>query len=439
VLGSTDLGATLVPRRRSYGVGGTCAGIAAILDDERDRQPTVWLDAGDLTVGPAGVLLGARPWADLARLPVAAAATGNHEFDDGVPALLEAARRLPYPLLCANVDVGLPASALVDTGAGPLGVIGLTHPHSHLFSQAPPPIDGWADRVGALAAGLRRDGARWVVVLLHDGVDWWPTDDRGTFGTRSDRLAAVAAPWAPHADLILGGHTPGAWIGELGGTPAAHPHLFAASVVVVDVLAPPARPVIRGVYPVPAVPPTAPSAATDALEAAADRVVARTGRCWLGRTGASAYLPDLVAAALRVAGSADAGLAPASQHTTQGALDGAVAALGPGPVTELDLMELFGFDDDRPAVVGLRPGEFGTAVDRFHQVADPASQAGDRLWWNWCRMPPGTSTAAARPSTVAVLPHMVPRLAELLGRDLDTTPGPTGAREALCRVLGRQP
>ena len=127
VLATTDLAGSLVPVPTSYGEGGTCAGVAELLERERERQPTVWLDAGDFAVGPAFPLLGERPWADMAELPIAAAAAGNHEFDDGVPALLEAAALLPYPLLCANADVGLPASAIVETGAGPLGVIGLTH------------------------------------------------------------------------------------------------------------------------------------------------------------------------------------------------------------------------------------------------------------------------------------------------------------------------
>jgi 2',3'-cyclic-nucleotide 2'-phosphodiesterase (5'-nucleotidase family) len=61
-----------------------------------------------------------------------ATVAGNHDFDDGVGALLAGAQSLPYPMLCAaNVDVGLPATALLDTPVGPLGVIGLAHPDGH--------------------------------------------------------------------------------------------------------------------------------------------------------------------------------------------------------------------------------------------------------------------------------------------------------------------
>ena len=225
VLATTDLAGTLVPIRTSYGEGGTCAGVVELLERERDRQPTVWLDAGDFTVGPTSPLLGERPWADMAALPITAAAAGNHEFDDGVSAMLKAARLLPYPLLCANVEVGLPPAAMVETGAGPLGVIGLTHPHVHRLSQAPPPAEDWPERVGPLARQLRSQGARWVAAILHDGVDWWPNPDPGGPPTRSrsQRLAALAAPWADQVDLIVGGHVPDAWRASWPGPRPATP------------------------------------------------------------------------------------------------------------------------------------------------------------------------------------------------------------------------
>ena len=128
VLATTDLGAAFVPVPTSFGPAGTCAGVAGMLAAEQARQPTIWLDAGDLTVGPVPLLLGRRPWPEMAGLPLSAAAAGNHEFDDGVPALRAAARLLPYPLLCADVDAGLPPATLLETRAGPVGVLGLTHP-----------------------------------------------------------------------------------------------------------------------------------------------------------------------------------------------------------------------------------------------------------------------------------------------------------------------
>ncbi|GAA3610303.1 hypothetical protein GCM10022419_114130 [Nonomuraea rosea] len=93
-------------------MSGTGTGVERMLRSERERQPTVWLDAGDLTVGPGAQLLGERPWQEVAGLPLVAAAAGNHDFDEGVTALTEAARRLPFPLLCANADAGLPGHVL---------------------------------------------------------------------------------------------------------------------------------------------------------------------------------------------------------------------------------------------------------------------------------------------------------------------------------------
>jgi 2',3'-cyclic-nucleotide 2'-phosphodiesterase (5'-nucleotidase family) len=439
VLATTDLAAELIPRQVSWGAGGTCAGVAELLERERERQPTVWLDAGDLTVGPAAPLLGERPWRDIAGLPIDAVAAGNHEFDDGVPALLEAASELPFPLLCANVDMGLPGSALIDTAAGALGVIGLTHPHVHRLTEAPPPAEDWPGRVEPLARDLRGQGARWVVAVLHDGVDWWPNLEPGGPPTlaRADRLGGTARRWATAVDLVVGGHVPDGWVGELAGTPAGHAHVFADSVLVVDLPGQRGeRAVVRGWSRVPAVRPQRPTAATEALDAAAGSVLGESRHTWVSRTGSERYLPDLIAVALREAGGTDAGMVMAAQHLTQGSLDGVTAVLRAGPVTELDLMWLFGVVDDRPAVVELRPGELAAAVARHDAIADPGAHDADRVWWNWSRMPAGVSAGPGEPETLAVMPWVVPRLAELLGRDLVSEPGSGGARAALLRVLG---
>jgi 2',3'-cyclic-nucleotide 2'-phosphodiesterase (5'-nucleotidase family) len=438
ILATTDLAAELVPRRVSWGESGTCAGVVELLNTERERQPTLWLDAGDLTVGPAYPLLGERPWGDIGELPIDAAAAGNHEFDDGVAALLEAARGLPFPLLCANLDVGLPGSAMVETAAGALGVIGLTHPHVHRLTQAPPPADDWPERVAPLARELRDQGARWVVAVLHDGVDWWPNLETGDPATRAraERLTDVAGPWAGAVDLIVGGHVPDGWVGELAGTPAGHAHVFADSVLVIDLPGQHgARPVMRGWFRVPSTRPRRATAATEALDAAAENIVGESRHTWVSRTAAERYLPDLIAVALREAGGTDAGMVLAAQHLTQGSLDGVTAVLQAGPVSELDLMWLFGVVDDRPAVIELRPGELAAAVARHDAIADPEARDADRVWWNWSRMRAGVSAGNGEPRTVAVVPWVVPRLAELLGRDLASEPAGEGARSALLRVL----
>jgi hypothetical protein len=434
ILATSDLGATTVPLSTSYGTGGTCAGVETLLEHECERQATIWLDAGDFVVGsPAHALLGERPWAEVATLPISAATVGNHEFDDGVDALREALPRLAFPVVCANLDIGLDPATLVQTPGGAVGVVGLTHPRIDELSKAPPTFRRH-DRIVDLARRLRRDGARWVVALLHDGVEWWPTDDPAcpAVATRATRLEPTVRPWARAVDLILGGHNFAAWTGTLAGVPAAQPHLFAASVAVVD-LAP--DPVVRGIFVVPPTRPAASTPATDAIDAAAARTVAQLTDRWTTRTGAARYLPDLLAEALRVAAGTDAGFALPSLHAIQAPLDGAIAAVGPGPVSELDLVRLLGAPGYDPVIAELRPGELERAIRMHWTFADPRHTMADVLPWNWCRMPAGVSVDGRVPATVAVLPGVVAHLSEWLGRDVEAQAAGADAIRALRLLL----
>ena len=98
-------------------------------------------------------------------------------------------------------------------------------------------------------------------------------------------------------------------------------------------------------------------------------------------------------------------------------------------------MWLFAVADDRPVTVELRPGELAALVAGHDAIADPGARDADRVWWNWSRMPAGISAGTGDPDSVAVMPWVVPRLSELLGRDLGAEPATTGAREALVRAL----
>jgi len=433
ILATSDLGAATWPLRTSSGRSGTIAGVVELLERSREKRPTVWLELGDLVVGhPSYPLLGERPWADVMGLPIAAAAAGNHDFDDGVEALLAIAPRLGFPLLAANVDAGLPPATLIDTDAGPLGVIGITHPRVHeLSGGAPAPV---AVDVGALARELRGDGARWVVALLHDGVEWWP-EGRG-IATRSTRLEGIVREWAGAVDVILGGHNFGAWSGTLHGTPFAEPNLWAASVAVIDLPGEPGHePLIQGIRRVPAVEPERSSAAIEAVRAAEERIVGELPEQWLTRTGVERYLPDWMAGAFRAATGADTGFVIPNFHGIQAPLDGAIAALGPGPVSELDLLRMVAALDYDPVLVELRAGELDRALELQWATADPANSATDALPWNWCRMPAGVSRGGRPAASVACIPGVVPHLEEWLGRGLDPQPGGVSALEALRSAL----
>lgn len=437
IIATTDLGASFIPLRASFGTAGTCAGVARLLDREADQGAAVWLDAGDLAVGPLSRLLAEQPWRDIGEQPISATVAGNHEFDRGLEELHRAVDLLPFPMLCANVDVGLPSATMVDTDAGPLGVIGLTHPRCHLYSQAPEQAHDWPERVRDHTRSLRAEGARWVVAILHDGVDWWPERQGDTYAIRSraTRISDVCRGWVDEVDLVLGGHMPADWIGQLQGVPAGHAGFFAASALVVDLPPPPDGPVIRGTVRVPPVRPTERTPAVAALEEAEAEILGHGQHTWLGRPGAAHYLPDLVASALQLATGADAGLAFAAQHATQNSLDGAVSALPAGPVSRLDLVRLFPYRDDHPVVVDLGPDGLEAAVRSHNALSDPRNPAGDQVWWNWGRMPAGVYATADRPRTVAVLPYIADRLSELLDRGLDREPVRTSMLATLATML----
>ena len=430
VIGTSDLGAAVVPLRTSYGESGSLAGIVELLDRERECGPAIWLDVGDLVVGsPARALLGEPRWDDVADLPIAAAAAGNHEFDDGVDALLEAVPRLAFPVVCANLDIGLEPTALVDTAAGPVGVIGLTHPQCDRYTAAPALAPDWKGRVESLVRDLRRRGARWTVALYHDGVEWWP--EGSSFATRAGRLQAAARPWAPHVELVLLGHNFGAWVGDLAGTPAGEPHLFASSVVVVDLVD---QAVVRGVFPVDPVWPAESTPAVAAINAAHSRTVAHSEHRWLTRTGAEHYLPDLIAEGFRIASGADAGLVLPAFHGIQAPFDGAMAALGPGPVSELDVLRMFAAPGYDPVIIELRRGELRRAREAHWHLADPRNPQHDGQWWNWCRMPSAAS-GNADPATVAVIPAVASHLSRWLAREIESESAGVSATEAAIAAL----
>lgn len=111
-----------------------------------------------------------------------------------------------------------------------------------------------------------------------------------------------------------------------------------------------------------------------------------------------------------------------------------MAQLPAGPVTQLDLARLFPSDDYGPVVAELRPGEWDRLVAHHAAVADPSNAATDGLWWNWCRMPAGTSTTTRDPASVAMVAGNVPLVSAWLERELVAEPSPVPAREALVAV-----
>ena len=54
-------------------------------------------------------------------------------------------------------------------------------------------------------------------------------------------------------------------------------------------------------------------------------------------------------------------------------------------------------------------------------TADPANRDGDRVWWNWCRMPAAASTGAGDPASVAMIAGVTQHLSLLLDRDVQAS------------------
>jgi 2',3'-cyclic-nucleotide 2'-phosphodiesterase (5'-nucleotidase family) len=439
ILATNSMLGSIIPMPATYGEGGSIPGVVELLDRQRESMPTVWVDSGDLTMSGQSGRFGFNALLELPPLPLAAAAVGNHELDDGPDALCDLARKVSFPILCADRDLGLPGTTMIETPHGGVGIVGIAHPFAHELAHAPTPLPGGNQAALAEHADqLRRDGARWVLALLHDGATWWAPSGIDAPQSRTGWLHESTSAWAGRFDAILGGHTLTAWTGELHGTPAGQAHACAASVLAVDLCADPPHVHIHPPARVPAVAPASATPTAIALRAAANRTVGELTHTWESRPGARHYLPNLIAAAMRASTGADAAFVPASELFTQAPVDGTVAALRAGAVTELDLLRLYPFGEAGVVVLELRPGEFRRLVECHDSVADPANTGGDALWWNWARAPAGTASGPNEPSTVAVESRDVARLlCSWLDRDLTVLQSSVSGRHAVEQLIAR--
>src|SRR5205807_453267 len=119
------------------GVGWLSGWLEAIRQDARERGGEVLLvDGGDEFQGSliSNQFQGRSVVEVFNALGVAAAAVGNHEFDFGMPALIERMKEAKYPILAANIfkkgtqerPVWARPSALLDVRGLKVGFIGLT-------------------------------------------------------------------------------------------------------------------------------------------------------------------------------------------------------------------------------------------------------------------------------------------------------------------------
>ena len=186
-------------------VGGA-ARLATLLERERRRGPSLWLDSGDALEG-AEVFhrWGGRLELELlSSLGLGAMALGNHELSlDGARLAELFATSARFPVLAANLRARadsaladrLVPSVLLDAGGVRVGVVGVANPTSppNLASPDNPwRLDIATDSAGAVQAAVDDVAARsaLVVVLSHLGLDQDRELVRNTTGI----------------DLVLGGH-----------------------------------------------------------------------------------------------------------------------------------------------------------------------------------------------------------------------------------------
>jgi 2',3'-cyclic-nucleotide 2'-phosphodiesterase (5'-nucleotidase family) len=210
---------------RPVDVGGA-ADLATMFDEEAAVLPgdTLLLAAGD-NVGaspPNSALLDDAPAIDVENAwGMDATAYGNHEFDFGVPRILEHLERADFPFLSSNiveVHTGRPPSwmdrsAVFNVNGVRVGVIGATVRTTPelVRADATEGLDFWEEAKGIVLESerLRRRGVQVQVVVIHEGA---------VLG--NNRVASVApSPWQgpimdivesiqhTEVDLVIAGHT----------------------------------------------------------------------------------------------------------------------------------------------------------------------------------------------------------------------------------------
>ena len=235
IMTTTDLVGSFFPQATSYGRLPGAAALQATVEDLRTAAGGgLWIDTGDLAQGSAlGALSdGVWPFLALRELSIDVAVAGNHELDWGHAHLRRWSAELPFPLLAANLRLGLPATHMLAADGGPVGVIGVSLP---AMPAMHPGVTAHPDPAGIVvehAAALRADGARHVVLALHDGVDAVP--GAGAPAVVTERMRKLCDGLRGRVDLVLGGHTLNCFAGTLAGVPFLQPWAFGSQVGVAD-------------------------------------------------------------------------------------------------------------------------------------------------------------------------------------------------------------
>jgi hypothetical protein len=360
LLTTNDFVGSFFPQPTSYGTLPGAAALQATIDDLRtEAGGALWIDTGDLAQASAlGALSdGVWPFLALRELSIDASVVGNHELDWGVDHLRRWGAELPFPLLAANLPLGLPATLVL----GDVGVIGMSLPAMAVMH---PGIEAVPVSLRELAAGLRAGGARHVVLALHDGVD----------AGSVERMEALCAELRGAVDVVLGGHTLQCHAGLLGGVPFLQPWGFGSQVGVAD-LGADGRAELRLVDPGPPLPwRGAGAAAQPALEA---EIVGRLDRP-LADDALATTIADEV---LRVDDRLDRVHVGPGDLWNQPSRDGIGAFLGAGDVSLAQVLRLTPLTGGRSVwggrlVAAEVPGQGTLAMSEFYA----AFSGGEHDW-----------------------------------------------------------
>jgi 2',3'-cyclic-nucleotide 2'-phosphodiesterase (5'-nucleotidase family) len=429
---TNDFLSSLSPMATSYGRLPGGHALRRAVDRLRQGQPTIWADAGDFSNGgPLSATSGAAlSFRAAGELGIEVATLGNHEFDLGLGHVKEQCAALSFPVVCANVEADVPAATLIETEAGPVGFIGLTHPQVASFTPFAPAADAeLASIVADHAQALRRDGAIAVVVLFHFGVNWSVADD-GTHLPDPSPVLELTGAWGDAVDAVVLGHTLGRWAGIVDGIPHAQPWAFGAELGVIDL------DLASGEHSVELIPVSAESAS--AWNGSGAAAIAQAEREVVGHIdepltidfGDDISLADFAAEALCEATGASAAVVPVvGMH--QPAIEGVMYQWPAGPVSEADVARFWPWNEDRCLIAEVTEAEL-EAITSF-VAPEP--------WLAW-----GTSAAPAmvrmRP-TIAVPRDYVDwgtvQIEQLVGRTLAWRPLNVRLRDALRTSLAAQP
>jgi hypothetical protein len=436
ILTSNDFLASFFPQATSYGRLPGGAALEATVDDLRtEADGGLWIDTGDLAQGSAlGALSdGVWPFLALRELSIDVAVAGNHELDWGAAHLRRWSAELPFPLLAANLRLGLAARRMLPAAGRALGVIGLSLP---AISVLHPGVAALRDTAGVVvehARELRADGAHLIVLALHDGVDALPATRAATIVTR--RMEELCAQLRGSVDLVLGGHTLQSYAGSLGGVPYLQPWPFGSQVGVAD-LHQDGEVQLRLVDVGPERPWTGVgSGAQAALEA---EVVGRLERPLLEAAGRASTLARAVAeGVLRSDDALSRVYVGPADLWNQPARDGVHAFLGAGDVTMAQVLRLAPW-------TGARSAWGGQLVAAELEDADAEATLAALMELRIFRGGPAiggvvATRPARRAATLALTPYNAAAADRAAGREHDWQPIPATLRAGLLAALESGP